>query len=264
MTGLESKEQALITRLRELAPFAVAFSGGVDCSVILAAARSAAIPGFCAIMAVAPVYPEYELARGREFCRMARIKLIEVEADFFGNAAAVLNDVNRCYYCKKAIFMHARRIAEAEGCRFLVDGTNATDLGEERPGLAACDELGVVHPLLECGLTKTEIRELAHKYGLAYWNDPAAACYATRIPTGTVITLDKIMTVARGESFLRDCGLTGPRLRHHGDIARIELRGDDLQRFTDPAFAKKVSRELKILGFEHVTVDIEGYGGMQG
>lgn len=264
MTELELKEQALVARLKELEPFAVAFSGGVDSSVILAAARAAAIPGFCAIMAVAPVYPDYELARGREFCRRSRIKLIEVDADFFGNAAAVQNDVNRCYYCKKAIFMRARQIADAEGCRYLVDGTNATDLGEERPGLAACEELGVVHPLLECSLTKPEIRQLAQKYGLEYWNDPAAACYATRIPVGTVITLDKIRTVARGEAILKETGLTGPRLRHHGEIARLELRGDDLKRFTDPAFAAKIDRELKALGFEHIAVDIRGYGAKQG
>ncbi len=256
---LEGKEQLLIDFLKDLKSFGVAFSGGIDSSLLLMVARRSDIADFCAVMAVGPHYLDYELERGRELCRRNRIDLYEIDSDFFGNASALKNDINRCYYCKKPLFMRAKEFVQSKGFTYLVDGANVSDTFEFRPGADAAMELGVVSPLKECGLEKPEIRELAKKYDIEYWDDLPNACLATRIPQGDIITFEKIETVKRGEMFLRECGLAGPRLRHHTTIARIEVRGDDFAKFAEESFSKKISRELKTLGFSFVTVDIDRY-----
>lgn len=256
---LTQKEKALIGRLHELKSFGVVYSGGVDSSLVLKVARDNGIVDFCAAMGVAPVYFPHELERGREFCKRCRIKLFELKLDFFGNASVVKNDLNRCYYCKKSLFMELKKTIQDKGYTYLVDGTNMSDLSGTRLGIDAAEELGVVSPLKDCGFEKSDIRKLAKKYDIEFWDEPSSACLATRIPAGEIITLEKIRTVERGELFLRECGLKSPRLRHHNEIARIELRGDDIEKFYDRDFARKVAIELKTLGFKYVTVDIEGY-----
>jgi uncharacterized protein len=256
---IDAKEKFLVEKLHELKSFGVAYSGGVDSTLILKVARDNGVVDFCAAMGIAPVYFAYELERGKEFCRQCRIKLFEIEVDFFGNASALKNDINRCFYCKKEVFSNIKKKVQDEGYTFLVDGTNLSDLGEDRPGMEAAEELGVVSPLKECGIEKGDIRHLAKKYDIPFWNEPPSACLATRIPRGEIITLEKVKMVEKGELLLKEFGFTGPRLRHHEEIARIELRGDDIGKLNDPEFARKVAFQIKQIGFKYVAVDVEGY-----
>jgi uncharacterized protein len=256
---LDEKEQLLIERLRELKSFGVAYSGGTDSSLVLKVARDNEIVSFCACMAVAPVFFPHELERGKEFCRKCRISLIETRFDFFGSASIVKNDSRRCYYCKKKLFGEIKKLVQDNGYTYLVDGTNASDLSDFRAGIDAADELGVVSPLRECGIKKEDVRQLAKKYDIPFWNEPASACLASRIPQGDIITADKIETVLKGELFLKNEDLNGPRLRHHGKIARIEVREDDFELISGKTKKEHIVKGLKDLGFKYVTLDIEGY-----
>ena len=256
---LERKEQMLIDRLHELKSFGIACSGGVDSTLLVKAARDNDIVDFCACMADAPVFFPHELERAREFCRQCRVKLFEIDFDFFGQASIVKNDSSRCYHCKKAMFGNIRKLVQDKGYTYLIDGTNVSDVFDYRVGIEAADELGVISPLRECGLEKEEIRQLAKKYDIPFWNEPATACLASRIPRGTVVTGDKVSTVLKGELFLKDQGLAGARLRHHGIIARIEVREDDFTLFTTPEFRQRIAAGIRDLGFKYAALDVQGY-----
>ena len=177
----------------------------------------------------------------------------------FENDNYTSNPTNRCYYCKSELYTKLTELARERGFAAILDGTNADDLGDYRPGRQAAREMGVLSPLLECGMTKADIRELSRRAGLPTWDEPASACLSSRIPYGEVVTIEKLSAVDKAEIALKQMGFRQVRVRHHGDIARIEVADEEMERALDQEMAGRMSRALKALGFKYVTLDLEGY-----
>jgi uncharacterized protein len=186
-----------------------------------------------------------------------RFKIIE--SSEMSNPDFVANPPERCYYCKRELFSELKPIAQAEGLKWIADGTNADDLSDFRPGRKASAEAGIRSPLLEAGLTKAEIRQLSHAQGLPTWDRPASPCLASRIPYGIPVTAETLNKIARGEQYLHSLGLRQLRLRHHGDIARIELDPEDMDKIIKPEIRQDIVKHLKALGYKYVTLDLTGY-----
>jgi uncharacterized protein len=169
------------------------------------------------------------------------------------------NPANRCYYCKHELYTHLTAIARARGFAAVVDGSNADDRGDYRPGRQAAREFGVLSPLDDVDLTKDEIRELARRAGMSIWDEPASACLSSRIPYHTEVTEEKLRTIDAAERVLRDLGFRICRVRHHDTIARLELGREEIARAFEPEIAATIDRELRALGYAHVTIDLRGY-----
>lgn len=236
----------------------IAFSGGVDSSFLLKAAVDFLGPeGVLAVTSSGSIYPQEELADARQLATRleAPWKLIErsplEEKDFRANSP------DRCYFCKLGLFHKLKEIAAEEGLGEVADGSIEDDLGDHRPGARAAEELGVKSPLREAGLTKEEIRKLGKEIGLPVWGKPSNACLATRIPYGEEVTEEKIRRIGEAEAGLRELGFEGFRVRHHGEIARIELPPKDLTRALEER--EEIVDRLKELGYNYVALDLEGY-----
>jgi len=260
MKGLEAKETALYRRLRAYGSAVIAFSGGVDSSVLLAAA-SKILPGgkLLAVSARSATYPAAELRLARAIARKLKVRHRVIDTGEFANPAFVANPPRRCYYCKSELFSELREIARQEGFAVVLDGTNLDDRGDVRPGRRAAKECGVRSPLLEARLNKSDLRALARKYGLPNWNKPAAACLASRIPYGTRLDKRLLAKVDEAERVLTRLGFCQIRVRHHGDIARIEIAPEEFSRMIRPATARRVVQGLRKLGYRYVTLDLAGY-----
>jgi uncharacterized protein len=253
------KAAALDARLNALGSVLVAYSGGVDSAFLgITAARVLGDRAIC-ITADSPSYPDRhrDLAIGtaRAFhLRHEMVRTSEVERpDYRANPA------NRCYYCKHELYTQLTAIARARGFDAVVDGSNADDRGDYRPGREAAREFGVLSPLDEVGLTKDEIRELARRAGLSTWDEPASACLSSRIPYHSEVTEEKLKIIDAAERVLRDLGFRVCRVRHHDTIARLELGRDEIARALEPEVASTIDRELRALGYAHVTIDLRGY-----
>ena len=263
MTGagadLASKAAALESRLASLGSVLVAYSGGVDSAFLgVTAARVLGERAIC-ITADSPSYPDRhrDLAIGTARAFHLRHELVRTsEVD---NPAYRANPANRCYYCKHELYSRLTAIARARGFAAVVDGSNADDRGDYRPGRQAAREFNVVSPLDEVGLTKDEIRELARQAGLASWDEPASACLSSRIPYHSEVTEEKLRTIEAAERVLRGLGFRIYRVRHHDTIARLELGPDEIARAFEPEVAAAIDRGLRALGYAHVTVDLRGY-----
>ena len=257
--SLSAKAAALDARLASLESVLVAYSGGVDSAFLgITASRVLGDRALC-ITADSPSYPDRhrELAIGTARTFHLRHELIltsEVERPEYR-----ANPANRCYYCKHELYTHLAAIARARGFNAVADGSNADDRGDYRPGRQAAREFGVVSPLDEVGLTKTEIRELAREAGLETWNEPASACLSSRIPYHSEVTEEKLRTIDAAERVLRELGFRIFRVRHHDTVARLELGRDEIARALDPEIADAIDRRLRELGYAHVTVDLRGY-----
>jgi len=261
---LEQKLEKLLTLLREMGSVAICFSGGTDSTFLSMAASKVLSPDkYLLIHVSSEMIPRVETVFVNEWTAENNFPLKIVEVDPLANKDVVRNDLNRCYYCKKAIMEVVFAESEKNGLKYVLDGTNCDDLGDYRPGMKAADERGVRHPLLEAGLNKAEIRILADHWNLPNWNTPASACLASRLPYGMKLTSERLRMVDRGEEFLRQLGYHGCRVRCLDDAAKIELQATDYVSAAENA--ELIVEKLHKIGFRDVLLDLQGYvrGGGQ-
>lgn len=256
-TALQQKEKALLTLLAGIKKPAVALSGGVDSALLLAACcRAGAEPA--AITAFTPLQPAFERQDARRAAQRAGCELYVLEPDPLQLPEFCANDSRRCYYCKRLVFGAIRERAQLLGCTCLLDGANADDAGDYRPGMQAAAELGFTSPLLACGFTKQDVRALARSYGLAVADKPAYACLASRIAYGQQITARGLAMVEQAEDALRQLGLQDLRVRCHGELARIEVAPRQIELAAGPLRAQIVAA-VRQAGFSYVTLDLQGF-----
>nr|PZM93008.1 MAG: ATP-dependent sacrificial sulfur transferase LarE [Pseudomonadota bacterium] len=262
----EKKERAReVVRARRSA--VVAFSGGVDSTLVLQIAREELGERVVALTAVSPSLAPREREAAERLARQIGVEHLLVPTAELADPDYVRNGPDRCYHCKSELYAICRRVADERGLEAILDGFNADDLGDHRPGRRAGLERGVVSPLLEAGLTKAEIRAWSRQLGLPTWEKPQLACLASRIPYGTPVTVDRLEQVARAEEALQDLGFRVLRVRHHGEVARLELGEEELGRlFGDAELRARVEERVKAAGFRFVAVDLEPFrsGRMNG
>lgn len=250
----------LINFIKELGPCAVALSGGVDSGVVAAAAFRAHGANSLAVTAVSELCPEEEAGEAARLAAGIGIGHAVIKLNVLGGVEAVrLNQPDRCYHCKTAVFTAIRRLAEERGLSRVLDGTNADDVHTYRPGLKALEELGVVSPLLKLGLGKKDSRALAREFNLPNWDKPSAPCLATRFPYGTKLTEEGFGRVRAAEEYIRSLGVEILRVRDHDGLARIEVNPDMLPTLADGDTRKKIVAKLISLGYNYVALDLEGF-----
>jgi uncharacterized protein (TIGR00268 family) len=255
-----AKADAVRDSLAERDGVLVAFSGGVDSSVVAALAHDALGDDAVACTAKSETLPDAELDEARRVAGEIGIRHEVVEFSELDNPDFVKNDGDRCYHCRTMRLGRMYDAARDLGIETVCDGTNASDPGEgHRPGLRAVEELEVFSPLLAHDVTKSEVRDLAESYGLSVADKPAMACLSSRIPTGIEVTEERLTRVERAESLLREWGFSQFRVRDHDGLARIEVGADELERALDPEFAQAADEHLTEIGFDHVTLDLAGY-----
>ena len=252
---LASKIEQLKNNLKQMDSVAVAFSGGVDSTFLLKMAHELLGEKVIAVTAVSSVFPKEECKEAKQFTNNIGVthKLINsISIDNFSK-----NPTDRCYYCKKELFTKIKKIADKEKISFVLDGSNADDVNDYRPGFKALRELSIVSPLRDVGLTKDEIRSFSKEIGLDTWDKPAFACLASRFPYGIEITKPRLEQVEKAELYLRSLGFKQFRVRYHVEIARIEVSKNDFQQIL--AHSDDIVKKFRELGFNYVTLDIEGY-----
>ena len=254
---LQVKEEKLLQYIQQYKSPAVAFSGGVDSSVVLAACKTARVQ-VQPIMALAAMIPQFERQDAIKVAQETSSELITLTVNPLANPQFCANDSKRCYYCKTMIMTAVKKQAQELGCDIVFDGTNADDIGDYRPGMQAIKEQGIVSPILACGLTKADVRALAVKYNLSVANKPAYACLASRIAYGETITETNLSMVEQAEDYLRKFYLHDLRVRCHGNLARIEVNPKEIALIAT-GFRTDILQKLQEIGFTYVTLDLNGY-----
>ena len=253
------KAKMVTGRLVALESALVAYSGGGDSAYLAWAARRALGERMLAVLADSPSLAESQREHAIRFAREFDIPLEIIRTAEFDNPAYIANAPDRCFHCKDELFGKLSALARARGFATIAYGVNADDVHDYRPGHRAAAEHGVISPLLDAGLTKAEIRQLAKEAGLPVWDRPASPCLSSRIPYGTPVTIQTVKTIDHGEDALRTLGFRQFRVRHHGELVRIEIAADELPRALDPQMAQILAEKFKALGYQYVTLDMEGF-----
>lgn len=256
---LDMKYEKLQSILKDLESVVIGFSGGVDSTFLLKVAKDTLGEDVLAITARSSTYPEREFSEAKEYAKDLNAKhevIVSEELDIEGFSS---NPIDRCYHCKNELFSKIQKVAKEKGYKYVLDGSNLDDTGDYRPGMKAAKELGVRSPLKEAEMTKEDIRELSKRFNLPTWNKPAFACLSSRFPYGNEITKDKLSMVEKAEEYIRTLGVIQVRVRHHENIARIEVDPKERKKFFDLDLMDNVGKALSDFGFAYITLDVLGY-----
>ena len=238
----------------------VAFSGGVDSTVLLKSAMEVLGPNhILAVTATSEIYPPAETEYARKMAQLIGARHLMIETHEMTDRNFLQNPPNRCYHCKKSLFNTLKAIASEHGIHYVVDGSNSDDLSDFRPGAKAAHELGVISPLQDANLSKNSVRKLAKKLGLPNWNKPGMPCLSTRVPYGHTITVEKLLQINKAEEFFRSIGIEELRIRHHDTLARIEVPLRDIPKIVSNDLRAKIVHKLEQLGFNYVSIDLKGF-----
>jgi len=256
---LAAKARTLHDLLSGLQSVLVAYSGGVDSAYLAWAATAALGDRALCVTAESPSYPEHHRQLAVQVAEVAGLRHEFIHTDELERPDYRANPANRCYFCKQELYTHLTALARARGFAAVVDGNNADDRGDYRPGRQAAREFGVRSPLDEAGLRKAEIRELSRRAGLPTWDEPASACLSSRIPYHSEVTGEKLRRIEQAEQVLRDLGFRVCRVRHHDAVARLEIARDEMARALDPGIAAAIVRAFQAIGYSYVSLDLQGY-----
>ncbi|MGH9385608.1 MAG: ATP-dependent sacrificial sulfur transferase LarE [Vicinamibacterales bacterium] len=256
---LQAKADRLRRILSDYESVLVAFSGGVDSAYLAVTAAQVLGARALAVTADSPSYPDTHRQLALRVARDFALRHEVIHTSELERPEYRANPGNRCYYCKDELYGQLQKVSLERGLRVIVDGNNADDRGDYRPGRQAAREHGVRSPLDEAGLTKIEIRELSRLQGIETWDEPASACLSSRIPYGHEVTDEKLRQIERAEAVLRDLGFRVFRVRHHDDVARLEIARDEMTRALDPAVNASLVSALKEIGYQFVSLDLQGY-----
>lgn len=256
---MDTKFERLTNLLREKEGLLVAFSAGVDSTFLLKIAHMVMGENAIALTASSPTAPPGELEAAKEFAKNLGCRHIILDSHEMANPSFAQNPVNRCFFCKDELYRICREQADQLGIATVVDGTNLDDLKDHRPGLKAANEWGVRHPLVEAEMTKEDIRRYSRALDLPTWDKPSSPCLSSRFPYGTEITFDRLKKVAACEVFMKELRFREFRVRYHGDLARIEVSPNEIDRLFDREIRDAIVRKFKEIGFNYVSLDLQGF-----
>jgi uncharacterized protein len=256
---MDPKFAELTGILRKTNGVLVAFSAGVDSTFLLKVAHMALGDSAVALTASSPTAPPGELEAAKEFTQALGCRHVILDSDELSNPSFAQNPANRCFFCKDELYRICRAQADELGISTIIDGTNLDDLKDHRPGLKAADQWGIQHPLVEAQMTKEDIRRYSRKLELPTWDKPSSPCLSSRFPYGTEINLERLNKVAACELFMKELRFREFRVRYHGDLARIEVSSREFDRFFEKAIRDAIVEKFKALGFNYVSLDLQGY-----
>ena len=258
---LREKEHGLVQWLRAQRSILVGFSGGVDSAYLACVALDAlGTDRVLAVIGRSASYPTEQWERARSVAEQFRVPVLEIETNELSDPRYVANPVNRCYFCKTELWSRLVPLARARGLAVVVDGTNADDLGDHRPGMLAAREHGVRSPLAELGFRKLDIRALSRARGIPTWSQPASPCLSSRLPYGTAVSHERLRAIEMAEAALRALGIEGDlRVRYHGELARLEISRDELSRWLAPEAGEALLLAVRRAGFARVAIDLHGF-----
>ena len=258
-SNIEQKLSALNERLKSYEQVIIAFSGGVDSTFLAEAARRALGENVLAVTAISDSYPKREMQAAQDIAKALGVRFEMVFTEELEIEGYASNPTDRCYFCKTELFNKLNPISEKYQIGTIVYGAIPDDVGDHRPGMDAAKQMGIQAPLIDANLWKADIREISKRWGLPTWDKPAFACLSSRFPYGTRITRDLLRKVDDAEQFLYDLGIQQFRVRHHEDLARIEVDPQEIGRIAEKPIREQISAEFKKLGYKYVTLDLQGY-----